>query len=179
MFVFRLLPTFLLFLLLSGGQVLLVSGQAYGQPLDCCPCFWCGKDYTEFQKLKEVFKEKIREGRQGDQGSQFQCACGCDCKPVASILEIEQSLMLIQTELGNPVPIDVDPKVLPKVKRGSYGKFSLRLLGDAEKGLQFKCIDFEPLEKGAPITREIRNQTEEFQDFSKFITQPTGRKPKK
>ena len=143
MFMFRLVPMLILFLLLS-GQVPILSGQAYAA--GCCPCGMC------------------RPG----------CTCGCQCLIQGCLQDlIGGEEFTLKTAQYGPVKIVADPEVLAKLKqlkRGDCGNFSLKLFGDAEKGLQFRCTGFDPLKKGA----QGAHMTVEF---DKVMSMP-GHEPK-
>ena len=117
MFVFRLIPTLFLFLLL-GGQVLLLSGQAYALP--CCKCgFPC-----------PVFN---------------RCIC-CTCGVLGTLQSFGSPGTLKIDGLDETLGFTVDDKnlgligQLKKLKLNEKHQFSLNQKIHADGEAQFECV---------------------------------------
>lgn len=126
--VYRVVPILVLFVLLSGGQVPLLPGQAYAQM--CCQIYNC------------------RPG----------CKCGCSSRVQACVDQLIGDQFTIKTNQGMPVEIEAEDAVLKQLLdlRGKGGKiacgtYTLRMIGSVEGGVKLMCTNFK---EGGPNTKE-------------------------
>jgi hypothetical protein len=80
-----------------------------------------------------------------------------------------QEFVLIQTDKVKDVRLIAEADVVgqfKQLKRGNCGTFTIRLVGDAEKGLKLKCTAFKKLEKGGAVSDDVKKMTREFEKVS-------------
>ena len=141
-----------LFLLLSGGQVLLLADRAYAAP--CCRVGTC---YA-------------------------WCACNCTARVQACVDQLTGGEeFTIKTKRSGPVQLVAEPDVLKQLldfkEKGKVacGTYSLRLIGNIEN-MKLKCIKFEP---DGPMSKEVEKMTLELEEAKKAMSLPMRPEPKK
>lgn len=137
--VYRVVPILVLFVLLSGGQVPLLPGQA--SAAGCCQS---GRCYA-------------------------WCNCGCSSRVQACVDQlIGGETFTLKTKLkgSGPVELIADEDVLKQLRdlrvKGEVncGTFTLRLIGNVEN-MKLKCTKFEP---GGSSSKEVEDMTLEFEE---------------